>query len=173
MSTLRLSGTVNDSIVDGPGLRFAIFTQGCPHHCEGCHNPSTHDFSGGFEKDTSEILASIFENPLLDGVTFSGGEPMMQPAPLCEIAAACREKGLNVMIYTGFTWEELMERCDSDILSLLQNTDILVDGRFELSQRSLALVYKGSKNQRILNVAKSLAEKRPVEFCINEYGELV
>lgn len=77
------------------------------------------------------------------------------------------------MIYTGFTWEELMERCDSDILSLLQNTDILVDGRFELSQRSLALVYKGSKNQRILNVAKSLAEKRPVEFCINEYGELV
>ena len=104
---LRIAGTANDSIVDGPGIRFTIFTQGCPHHCEGCHNPQTHDFSGGKLADTDELLDRIRSNPLLDGVTFSGGEPFCQAEALAELGSRIRSLGLNIVTYTGYTFEEL------------------------------------------------------------------
>lgn len=155
---LRIAGTVNDSIVDGPGFRFTIFTQGCPHRCKGCHNPHTHDFNGGEIKDTQEILEKIFSNPLLDGVTFSGGDPFCQAKPLVEIAKAVKEKGLNVITYTGYTIEELLAGAteENGWRELLEATDYLVDGRFVLEKRSLALHFRGSSNQRIINVKSTL-----------------
>ena len=104
---LRIAGTANDSIVDGPGIRFTIFTQGCPHHCEGCHNPQTHDFSGGTITDTDELLNRIKSNPLLDGVTFSGGEPFCQAEALAELGTKIKALGLNIVTYTGYTFEVL------------------------------------------------------------------
>ncbi|MFQ7173633.1 MAG: 4Fe-4S cluster-binding domain-containing protein [Thomasclavelia ramosa] len=106
---IRLFGTVNDSIVDGPGLRYAIFTQGCFHNCLGCHNPKSHDINGGYIRDTSEIINEIDENPLLDGITLSGGEPMLQIEPLKELCKAARLRKLNIVIYSGFTFEQIMD----------------------------------------------------------------
>lgn len=155
---IRLAGTVNDSIVDGEGIRFVIFVQGCVHNCPGCHNPQTHDFTQGYETDTDELLEKIKANPLLDGVTFSGGEPFCQPAPLCEIAKEVKKLGLNVVCYSGYTFEELIKlsKDDSDIKELLALTDILIDGRFVLEKRNLLLKFRGSDNQRIIDVKRSL-----------------
>ena len=155
---LRIAGTVNDSIVDGPGFRFTIFTQGCPHHCKGCHNPHTHDFNGGEISTTEEILEKIFKNPLLDGVTLSGGEPFCQAKPLIEIARAVREKGMNVIAYTGYTFEYLKENASEENgwRELLELTDFLIDGKFEIEKRSLALHFRGSSNQRIIDVQQTL-----------------
>lgn len=156
---IRIAGTVNDSIVDGPGFRFTIFTQGCPHHCKGCHNPHTHAFDGGEVVTTESILEKIFKNPLLDGVTFSGGDPFCQAKPLVEIAKAVKEKGLDVITYTGYTFEEILEKADDKNMwrQLLELTDFLIDGKFEIEKRSLALHFRGSSNQRIIDVKKTLA----------------
>ena len=105
---IRIAGTVNDSIVDGPGLRFTVFTQGCPQRCIGCHNPETHDLDGGFVVDTAEIIEQMKKNPLLDGVTLSGGEPFLQPTQCIEIAQAAKGMGLTVWCYTGFKYEDLI-----------------------------------------------------------------
>ncbi len=158
MSELRLAGVVRESIVDGPGIRLTVFTQGCLHHCEGCHNPQTHDLNGGYISNTHNILKAIKENPMLQGVTFSGGEPFIQCEPLTELAKECHKLGLNVMVYTGYTFEALVKGFDKNPQwkELLENTDILVDGPFILSQRSLMLHFRGSKNQRILDVPNSL-----------------
>lgn len=153
---ISLSGVTGDSIVDGPGLRLTIFTQGCPHHCPGCHNPQTHDPSGGSWGDTEDILAAAAENPLLDGITLSGGDPFMQPAPCLELAKGAHKLGLNVWTYTGYTWEALWEENAPEKIALLKETDVLVDGPFLLAERSLELRYKGSKNQRTIDVKKSL-----------------
>ena len=107
MASIKIAGTVNDSIVDGEGYRFTIFTQGCPHHCEGCQNPQTHDFTSGKPADTDDLLTHILDNPLLSGVTFSGGEPFCQPAPLAELAEKLHAHGLDIWAYTGYTLEEL------------------------------------------------------------------
>ena len=157
---VRLFGTANDSIVDGPGLRCAIFTQGCPHRCEGCHNPASHDPNGGYEADTADLIASIKRNPLLDGVTFSGGEPFLQAKPLTHIAKEAHARGLNTMAYTGYTWEELLAgaTAENGWLAFLRELDLLVDGRFVLEERSIELQFKGSKNQRIIDVPQSLAQ---------------
>ncbi len=160
MSIIRLSGTVNDSIVDGQGLRFTIFVQGCPHRCEGCHNPETHDFEGGYDADTEDILKEIVGNPLLDGVTFSGGEPMCQADKLLPLAKALRQRGLSLWAYTGYTYEALLEMPAA--AALLQELDVLVDGPFVLEKRSLDLQFKGSSNQRGIDVQKSLAEGRTI-----------
>lgn len=163
---IRIAGYAAESIVDGPGIRFALFTQGCPHHCEGCHNPHTHSYDGGTVTDTEILYKTIIENPLVKAVTFSGGEPMEQPEPLSLLAQQLKEKGYHIMIYTGYTFEWLLKRAgtDKDIASLLKNTDILVDGKFDINQKSYELSFKGSKNQRILDVQKSLEEARPVEI---------
>lgn len=151
---LRINGVVAESVVDGPGIRYVIFVQGCPHRCEGCHNPQTHDFSGGFIADEKAILREIGENPLLNGVTFSGGEPFSQSAPLVRMAQSIHEMSLDVMVYSGYTLEQLRERAREDmaISALLNQTDILVDGPFILAERDLTLDFRGSRNQRIIHM---------------------
>lgn len=159
---ISLSGITGDSIVDGPGLRLTIFTQGCLHNCPGCHNPQTHDPSGGSWADTEDILAAAAENPLLDGITLSGGDPFMQPVPCLALAEGAHKLGLNVWTYTGYTWEALLEENDAEKLALLKETDVLVDGPFLLAERSLELRFCGSRNQRLIDVKKSLAEGKVV-----------
>lgn len=159
---ISLSGITGDSIVDGPGLRLTIFTQGCLHNCPGCHNPQTHDPSGGSWADTEDILAAAAENPLLDGITLSGGDPFLQPVPCLALAEGAHKIGLNVWTYTGYTWEALLEENDAEKLALLKETDVLVDGPFLLAERSLELRFCGSRNQRLIDVKKSLAEDKVV-----------
>ena len=126
---LRISGLVEESVVDGPGIRFVVFTQGCPHHCPGCHNPQTHDPAGGRLADVREILERFMENPLLAGITFSGGEPFLQPGPLCALAWEIRRLGKNVAVYTGYTFEALLARANHPMVTrLLSLTDIQIDG---------------------------------------------
>lgn len=149
---IRIAGIISESVTDGEGLRYVIFTQGCPHHCFGCHNPKTHSFAGGYEVDTDSLKKEIFENPLLAGVTFSGGEPFCQPKPLAELAKAVHSRGLNVWSYTGYTLEALRERNDEDINTLLSNIDVLVDGKFEMDLKDLTLPFRGSSNQRIIRL---------------------
>ncbi len=161
---LRIFGLSNDSIVDGPGIRYSIFVQGCKHNCEGCHNPASHDINGGTEYDADEIVKNALSNPLIDGVTFSGGEPFLQAKPLAYIAKKIHEKGLNVVTYTGYVFERLIQGANGENgwKELLEQTDILIDGKFILEQRSIALTYKGSKNQRIIDVPASLKSGRLV-----------
>ncbi len=162
---LRIAGTVNDSIVDGTGIRFTIFTQGCPHHCRGCHNPETHDFNGGKVIDTAELLEKIKGNPLLDGVTFSGGEPFMQADALADLAVEIKKLGLNIITYTGFTFEELFKNRDKNGWGrLLEMSDYLIDGKFEIDKKDWEIKFRGSSNQRYLDCRKSLAEGRAVEI---------
>ena len=151
---IRIAGVVRESIVDGPGLRFTVFCQGCPHGCKGCHNMATHDFSGGYDCDISKILDAIDQNPLLDGVTFSGGEPMCQPEAFYNLAVQVKERGLNIVTYTGFTYEELLQMTEKDkwIKGLLDTTDILIDGRFIIEERDLTLLFRGSRNQRVIDM---------------------
>ena len=159
---ISLSGVTGDSIVDGPGLRLTIFTQGCLHHCPGCHNPQTHDPEGGSWADTEDILAAAAENPLLDGITLSGGDPFLQPVPCLALAEGAHKIGLNVWTYTGYTWEALWEENAPEKIALLKETDFLVDGPFLLAERSLELRFCGSRNQRLIDVKKSLAEDKVV-----------
>lgn len=156
MKRLRISGIENDSIVDGPGLRLTVFTQGCPHHCPGCHNPQTHSFKGGKKVWVSKVIKEIAESPLIYGVTFSGGEPFMQAKTLIPIARFVKAQGLEMACYTGFLFEELLADKVPFARELLNYIDILIDGKFVLSQKSMDLKYKGSKNQRTIDVQKSL-----------------
>lgn len=153
---MKIAGTVNDSIVDGPGYRYAIFTQGCPHGCPGCHNPHTHDMRGGKDVDTDDMLVEILDNPLLSGVTFTGGDPFMQPRPLADLAAKIKEQtALDLWCYTGYTLEELQARDDADIDRLLTYVDVLIDGRFIEAQRDITLDFRGSRNQRLIDMVKT------------------
>lgn len=163
--TLRIAGTVNDSIVDGPGIRLAIFTQGCPHRCKGCHNPQTHDFGGGEDVTLESLLEMIKGNPLLDGVTYSGGEPFCQAKQLYELGMEIKKLGMNIVTYTGYIFEYLTEQGSSENYynELLSVTDWLVDGPFELDKRDILLKFRGSSNQRIIDVKKSLSEKKVVQ----------
>ena len=170
---IRLYGVVNDSIVDGPGLRYTIFTQGCPHHCQGCHNPESWDENGGYLEDIDHIIADIMKNPLLDGITLSGGEPFLQCQPLIALLNQIKKQThLHIMIYSGYTYEEIFT-LGKEAIELLCLCDTLVDGRFVLSLRSLELIYKGSSNQRIIDVQKSLQYHYLYEQKVNEYGEFV
>ena len=164
MSMLRISGIIRESVVDGPGVRFVVFTQGCPHHCPGCHNPDTHSFEGGKLVDINRIAGEISKNPLLKGVTMSGGEPFCQPGALAELAHIVHAKGLDVMVYSGYTFEQLLKRAETepDVQALLSETDVLVDGRFIQAEKSLLLKFRGSKNQRILDIPQSLAKGEPI-----------
>lgn len=152
---LRIAGTVNDSIVDGPGIRYVIFTQGCPHHCPGCHNPQTHDFVGGQVAEIEKILDEIFSNPILSGVTFSGGEPFCQAEGLVPIAEAVKEKGKHLMIYTGYLLEQLQEMENAGVKRLLELADVIVDGPFVQEEKNLTLSFRGSENQRVIDMVKT------------------
>lgn len=186
--SLRLAGVVRESIVDGPGLRFAIFCQGCPHNCPKCHNQDTHDFSGGYDCDIQKIVNAIEENPLLSGVTFSGGEPSHQPVAFLEIAKKVKSRGLNIWMYSGYTLEELLSRANSaisDLNNMNENSsqtseknkeqvalkgllglvDVLVDGKFINELKDLTLPFRGSRNQRIIDMA---ATKRHNKIILYE-----
>lgn len=161
---LRIAGTVNDSIVDGSGIRFTVFTQGCPHHCEGCHNPQTHDFNGGELVDTDNIFNKIKANPLLDGVTFSGGEPFCQAEALVKLGKQIKTLGLDIVTYTGYTFEQLYENRSKNYWGeLLSVTDFLVDGKFILAEKDWNIKFRGSRNQRYIDCQASLREGRAVE----------
>ena len=159
---LDLSGIVSDSIVDGPGIRTTIFSQGCPHHCPGCHNPETWAFGCGTDVSVETIVDIVKSNPLCKGVTFSGGEPFSQAAAFAKLAVLLKAEGYDVASYSGYTFEELLEGSEAQ-QQLLSVIDILIDGRFLLEQKSLEIAFRGSRNQRILDVKKSLAEGRAVE----------
>ena len=163
---IRYAGTANDSIVDGPGLRYCIFTQGCPHKCPGCHNPQTHDFEVGKTADLSFFIEKIRKNPLLDGVTFSGGEPFCQAKALAALAHELKDTELNIVTYTGYTYEYLIENADESngFMELLKCTDILIDGPFIQKLRSIELKFRGSSNQRIIDCRKSLETGTVVEI---------
>ena len=159
---IRLYGLVNDSIVDGPGFRLAVFTQGCPHDCPGCHNPESHDFNGGYIYSTEEIIKTMKENILLDGVTLTGGDPFCQVEPCLEIAKAAHEAGLNVWAYSGWTYDQLIN--DEEKSKLLKECDVLIDGPFILAQRTLDKRFMGSKNQRAVDVKKSIEAGAVIEI---------
>ncbi|GHU84266.1 anaerobic ribonucleoside-triphosphate reductase activating protein [Clostridia bacterium] len=154
LPAFRVFGVESDSIVDGPGLRLAIFTQGCPHRCPGCHNPHSHDPAGGREMTVGEILDTIKKNPLLSGITLTGGEPLEQAAACLALVRAL-PPGLNVWLYSGYTYEEIAQSGDPDRLALLGACDVLVDGRFVLAERSLELRFRGSRNQRLIDLKKT------------------
>lgn len=156
MDIIRISAVVQDSIVDGPGLRMTVFTQGCPHRCPGCHNPHTHDFEGGYDERIDVLAEKMRRNPLLDGLTLSGGEPFAQAGACARLAKRAHELGLSVWTYSGYAFEQLLQMQDADVRALLAETDVLVDGPFLLEQRSLELKFRGSANQRILDMKKSL-----------------
>ncbi len=166
MKELRLAGVYRESIVDGPGIRMTIFTQGCPHNCEGCQNPDTHDFNGGYISHPENLLEAIDKNPMLRGVTFSGGEPFMQAEALAELGEEIHKRGLDIITYTGFTYEDLVASFDKfpERKHLLEQTDYLIDGKFVLALRSLELQFRGSSNQRIIDVKKSLCSGKVEEI---------
>ena len=159
--TIRIAGIVSDSIVDGPGLRMAIFFQGCLRGCPGCHNPESWPLRGGKETTVDALLKGIDKNPLLTGVTFTGGEPLLRAGALLTLAEGVRERGLDLAVYTGWTLEEIVADGDSDALTLLSCASTIVDGPFVLEQKSLTLPFRGSCNQRILDAARSIAAGRP------------
>ena len=161
MSDIRLAGFVNDSITDGPGIRATVFVQGCLHHCPGCHNPQSWPLEGGTLVTAEALFAQIRQNPLLKGVTFSGGEPMLQAEALIPLAVMIRDAGLELAIYSGYTFEQILEQ-GGTMTQLLALADTLIDGPFILAERSLAIPFRGSRNQRIIDVAASLQAKKAI-----------
>ena len=154
---MRIFGLVQDSIVDGPGFRFACFVQGCPHRCPGCHNPDSHDPGGGRVMTVEDVTREMLKNPLTDGLTLTGGDPFAQPEDCLALAHAAREHGLNVWAYSGWTFEYLRDQGSEGQKALLAALDVLIDGPFILEQRRLALPWRGSRNQRVIDVPASLA----------------
>ena len=159
---VNVAGIEPESIVDGPGFRYAVFVQGCPHHCPGCHNPATHPFEGGTPMEVEELFRQFQRDPLLKGVTLSGGEPFCQAGPLVELARLVHGAGRDVVTYTGYTFEELAASQDPDIRALLGETDLLVDGPYLEGERNIDLLFRGSENQRLVDVKKSMEAGRAV-----------
>ena len=154
MSSLRLAGIIRESITDGPGIRFTVFAQGCPHGCLQCHNPQTWDFDGGTDVEVDKIAKKVMENPMIKGVTFSGGEPFCQAEGFLELAKILKEKGIDIVIFTGYLYEELLESED-------------IDGPFDNDKKDLSLKFRGSSNQRIIDSAASIKAGKIV--LANEY----
>ncbi|MDD2497894.1 MAG: anaerobic ribonucleoside-triphosphate reductase activating protein [Desulfitobacteriaceae bacterium] len=163
---IRIAGIVPESVVDGPGIRFVVFTQGCPHHCLECHNPETHDFHGGELKDVKEIINEFSGVRLVQGITISGGEPFCQAEACTQLAREVKLQNKNVLVYSGYTFEELQKLGEKqpEVKSLLGFTDILIDGRYIKEQRDLNLAFRGSANQRIIDVPKSLTVGQAVDL---------
>lgn len=151
---MKVLNIIHDSVVDGEGLRTVVFFAGCPHQCLGCHNPDSWKMSNGSHMSIEEILAEIKSNPMND-VTFSGGEPFIQAKKLVTLAKGVKKLGKNIWIYSGFTYEEIINAKDPYRPELLEICDVLVDGRFELEQRDLSLTFKGSSNQRIIQLQEA------------------
>ena len=170
---IRLASDLQtDSIVDGEGIRTVIWTQGCPHNCAGCHNPSTHSFSDGALVDVDLIKEEISKLEGQTGITFSGGDPMCQAEACASVASFCHEFNYDVWCYTGYTYEQLLElsKTKKSIMDFLNQIDVLVDGKFVLKEKSLDAIFRGSKNQRIIDVQKSLNSKTVV--LVSRYYEV-
>ncbi|HPU42198.1 MAG TPA: anaerobic ribonucleoside-triphosphate reductase activating protein [Acetivibrio clariflavus] len=161
---IRIAGIIKESIVDGPGIRMVVFAQGCKHRCPGCHNPETHSFDGGTLVTVDSIIDQAKKNPLLDGITFSGGEPFEQAEAFAVLAKEAKKLNLNIVTYTGYTYEYIVENFlnFSGWEALLNETDILVDGRYEEDKRNLLLKFRGSENQRIIDIKRTKSENRIV-----------
>lgn len=169
MKSIRLSAPLQfDCVVDGEGLRCVLWTQGCPHHCLGCHNPETHDVAGGETVDLEVLQGQMKERFYHDGITFSGGDPMLQPEACSELARWAHQLGWNVWCYTGYLWEELISREDPAIHAFLKEIDVLVDGPFLLEKKTLDCVFRGSFNQRLIDVPASLKQGKPVLFELKQ-----
>lgn len=147
---LRVLNIVDGTIVDGPGLRTSIYFAGCPHHCEGCHNPQSWDAAGGEAMTVSELMAVIEENDM--NVTFSGGDPLMQIDALLPLARAIKERGYTLWVYTGYTIEEI--RSSESLRRILDYADAVVEGRFVMALRDTSLRFRGSSNQRIVEIKR-------------------
>ncbi len=152
---LRLAGVVHESVVDGPGLRCAVFVQGCTRGCPGCHNPHTHSLAGGELIESAALAASILQQPHLDGITLTGGEPFLQAAACAELLLPLRAARRHCLAYTGFTWEEVQAR--PEYRQLLALLDVLIDGPYRAAAHAPELPFRGSHNQRVINVPRSLA----------------
>ena len=163
---LRLAGVVRESIVDGPGIRMTVFTQGCPHGCVGCHNPETHDPEGGYPSTVESVLKAYDQDPLLRGVTLSGGEPMCQLDGMIALSDGILERGGDVVLYTGYTFERLLELSEEDprYMQLVSRCFLVIDGPFVLAKRDISLLFRGSSNQRLLDGRASARLKRPVLY---------
>jgi len=164
---IRLAADLqSDSIVDGPGLRTVIWTQGCSHHCKNCQNPQTWDFEGGGLVPIPMVLEAIDELEYQTGITFSGGDPMFQPEACNEIAVYCKKKGYNIWAYTGFTFEQLLKLSQKNKIyyEFLTNIDVLVDGKFYEAKKNPNLLFRGSSNQRLIDVQKTLKSDRIVLY---------
>lgn len=164
---MNISGYIRESIVDGSGLRTVIFFSGCYHNCVGCHSPQTHNRDNGepFTKQKQiEVIDDIKNNPLLSGVTLSGGDPFFIANEVLEFVKMLKREvnKVNIWIYSGFTYEQLTRNKSGNMYKLLCECDVLVDGRFELSKRDTTLMFKGSSNQRIIDIQKSIAENKVV-----------
>lgn len=159
---IRLAGIAYESLVNGPGIRRVFFSQGCKHDCKGCFNQDTHDFCGGEERDMDELIADVLSNPFLKGVTFSGGDPFERAEEFAYMAEAFKKHNLSVWSYTGYTYEYIIENIDKrpGWRKLMENINVLVDGRFEEDKKVEGLKFRGSSNQRIIDVKKSLEEGR-------------
>lgn len=162
-TTIRLFGTAVDSIVDGPGLRYAVFTQGCPHRCLGCHNAESQPREGGYELSIEKLVREISSNKLISGVTLSGGDPIMQSEECLELARLLKAKEYDLWLYTGFLYEDIMSGSQGvAAVELLSVCDVLVDGPFVESLHDYELKWRGSKNQRLIDLQKSSKAKMPV-----------
>ena len=160
MSALKISGIIRESIVDGPGIRFVVFAQGCPHHCEDCHNPQTWSFDGGNDITVEKIMDEVKKDQLISGITLSGGEPFCQPDEMAKLAAVAQAQGLDVITYTGYIYEDLLEmsKASPNIMEFLKQINVLVDGPFITALKSYEIKFKGSSNQRAIDVKKSLEQ---------------
>jgi anaerobic ribonucleoside-triphosphate reductase activating protein len=158
---VRVAGIVKESVVDGPGVRYAIFAQGCKHGCKSCHNPNTHNLSGGELIDADELVSDILNNKHVDGVTFSGGDPFFQPEEFAYIGFKLKQNGINILSYTGFKYEDIV--ADEKKFKLLQKVDTLIDGPFIIDKKTLKLPFRGSSNQRIIDIKSSLINGKPIE----------
>lgn len=172
-ATITLYGTEPDSIVDGPGLRYAVFVQGCSHGCPGCHNPDSQPACGGSVVELPTLLADIEANGLVHDVTLSGGEPFEQPESCGLLAEALKERGYGIWCYTGYLYEDLARRNDAAVKHLLEHIDVLVDGPFVESLKSLELKWCGSSNQRLIDVpatrrAGTIVEWQPTTFSLEK-----
>ncbi|MDD4200507.1 MAG: anaerobic ribonucleoside-triphosphate reductase activating protein [Eubacteriales bacterium] len=164
--SIRIAGIMRESIVDGPGIRFAVFCQGCPHNCPGCHNPETHDFFGGSEVKVDRIIEEFDKNPLLVGMTFSGGEPMCQSEGFAALGKLVKQRGKSITIFSGYTLEQLLAQAKENraTAELLNICDILIDGPFVQAKRDMTLKYRGSSNQRVIDMKRAREEGRIVLY---------
>lgn len=169
---LNVAGIEPESIVDGPGIRFAVFVQGCPHKCPGCHNPDTHPFEGGTVMSVEDVFAQFKRSPMLKGITLSGGEPFCQAGALANLAELVHDMGKDVVVYTGYTYEELAASDDPAVQALLHETDLLIDGPFIEEQKNLELRFRGSENQRLVDMSKTRAAGRTVLWEQEGWGTM-